>query len=80
MNKEDIHISLLKEVMEICGYHKTELEHFNFDELKIDNGYIVITDERLDTDYAFSMKEYIKYHNWWTSVERDRKIKDIFHY
>jgi hypothetical protein len=80
--KEDIHISLLKEVMEICGYHKSEVEHISLEEISLDyinnEGYIVIKDPVLDVEYAFSLEEYIKYSDWWTAVERDKKIDEIF--
>jgi hypothetical protein len=77
--KEDVHISLLKEVMEICGYHKSELEDISFDEISLtDDGYILLKDERLDVEYAFSLEEYIKYSDWWTAIERDKKIDEIF--
>jgi hypothetical protein len=76
--KEDIHISLLKEVMEICGYHKSEVEHISLDEISLtDDGYILVKDERLDVEYAFSFDEYIKYSDWWTAIERDKKIDEI---
>jgi hypothetical protein len=76
--KEDIHISLLKEVMEICGYHKSEVEHISLDEISLtDDGYILVKDERLDVEYAFSLDEYIKYSDWWTAIERDKKIDEI---
>ena len=80
-SKEDIHISLLKEVMEICGYEKSEVEHISLDEISldlIDNVYyIVIKDKILDVEYAFSLEEYIKYADWWTAIERDKKIDNI---
>lgn len=78
-NAKDIHVSMLKEVMEICGYHKEELENISFKNLSLtEDGYILLTDERLDVEYAFSLQEYIKYSDWWTAVERDKKIDEIF--
>lgn len=78
-NAKDIHVSMLKEVMEICGYHKEELENISFENLTLtEDGYILLTDERLDVEYAFSLEEYMKYSDWWTAVERDKKIDEIF--
>ena len=81
-NKEDIHISLLKELLEIFGYHKTEVEHISLEEISLDyyinnEVYIFIKDSVLDVEYAFSLEEYIKYFDWWTAVERDKKIDEI---
>lgn len=67
--------------MEMCGYEKEEVEHISLDEISLDwvngVGYIVVKDEKLDVEYEFSLDEYIRYADWWTAIERNKKIDEI---
>ena len=78
MVKEDVHISLLKEILIEAGYSQREADLVDYDTISISDDTLYIL---LDVDgdgFAFSIEQYMVYHNWWSSIERDRKIKDIF--
>jgi hypothetical protein len=78
MNKEDIHINFLQEVIELQGYTKDEVDGMTLDNIELSNdGYIYVTYNDLRFDLL--LKEYLEYRDWWISLERERKINSILH-
>ena len=76
MNKEDIHINFLQEVIELQGYTKDEVDGMTLDNVELNNdGYIYVTYNDLRFDLL--LKEYLEYRDWWISLERERKINSI---
>ena len=82
IKKEEIHIELLKEILIEQGFSQREVDMVDYDTILISGTgagtslYIMLD---VDGDgFAFSLEQYMVYHNWWTSVERDKKIREIF--
>jgi len=73
-NKEEIHISFLKELLEMNGYKKDELD-LTTDDIEIEGRYINLNVD--NTDFSISLDEYIEYRNWWIALEREEKINSI---
>jgi hypothetical protein len=77
MNKEDIHINFLQEVIELQGYTKDEVDDMTLDNVELNNdGYIYVIYNDLKFDIL--LKEYLEYRDWWISLERERKINKLF--
>jgi len=77
MNKEDIHINFLQEVIELQGYTKDEVDDMTLDNVELNNdGYIYVIYNDLKFDIL--LKEYLEYRDWWISLERERKINNLF--
>lgn len=75
MNKEDIHINFLQEVLELQGYSKLDVEHLTTDDIEIKGEYIKLEIDK--TEFEISLHEYIEYRDWWIAIERERKINSI---
>ena len=60
-NAKDIHVSMLKEVMEICGYHKEELENISFENLSLtEDGYILLKDIQWEGKKRMPIEDFLR--------------------
>lgn len=78
MKKEDIHINLLKEILIEAGYTKQQADLVDYETISISEDTLYVLLEIDGDGYAINLETYMNYHNWWTSVERNNKINDIF--
>ena len=76
MTKQDIHINFLQEVIELQGYTKKEIEGITLEHIELTGDYILV--KYCDIEIEFLLQEYLNYRDWWISLERERKIKQIF--
>ena len=74
MKKNDLHFLLLKKILMESGYG--ENDYIDYDNIELDSEYIYIKIN--DDEYQLRIENYMKYHNWWTCIERNRKINEIF--
>ena len=78
MRKEDIHINLLKEILIEAGYTKEQTNLVDYETIVISDDTLYVLLEIDGDGFAINIDTYMNYHNWWTSIERDTKINDIF--
>jgi len=76
MTKEDIHINFLQEIIELQGYTKKEIEGITLEHIELTSDYILV--KYCEIEIEFLLQEYLNYRDWWISLERERKIKQIF--
>lgn len=82
ITEKEIRISLLKEILIEQGYSQREVDMVEQDSILISGtGAGTALYIMLDVDgdgFAISLEQYMVYHNWWISVEREEKIRNIF--
>jgi len=67
---------LWQEVIELQGYTKKEIEGITLEHIELTSDYILV--KYCEIEIEFLLQEYLNYRDWWISLERERKIKQIF--